>query len=167
MLYKKKYEIKLLIALITVALFFSCNMQTVNNSKIEVKVQFIINDSVCVVDNILGITVTKLNNNVVYESNVINNTLLIPDNIWNNVNYYNISVKYKNYSFYFDSTRSNEIRPSAKTEWIFGIEKRPFLVVGSIVHPDIPKNDTALKAIYFWKLQSYEDPGRQIIRKVY
>lgn len=159
---------KLFLGLVASVLFVSCKSQVANNSVLKkIKVGFIVNDSSCVIDSSFEIIVKKTNDSILYRDNAVGDSVLIPDSLWDAADYFNVDIKYDSFFLSFDSVNAVLAKPSKGMDWKFGIEKKPFLIVGGIVHPDMIKNDPDLKAIHFWKLRPYEGHGRQIIRKIY
>ncbi|MBO9634378.1 MAG: hypothetical protein J7578_14785 [Chitinophagaceae bacterium] len=156
--------------LIASILFISCKSQTgsgESNSTSKIKVGFIVNDSSFIIDSPFEIVVKKLNDSLLYRDEVINDSIVIPDNLWNAADYFKVVVSYKSNLLSFDSVSSTLAKPTKGMHWEFGIEKKPFLVVGSIVPPDMTKNDLNLKEIYFWRFYPYEGYVKHIIKKVY
>jgi hypothetical protein len=163
-----EFNTKYLLIVIASFLFISCKSQVVKNDSVsKIKVEFVVNDSLCLIDSAFSITIKKSNDSVLYSSNMTSDSLFIPDSVWGAADYLKVAVNYKSYLLSFDTVSSKMTKPTEGMEWKFGVEKRPFLTVGSVIHPNMIKNDTDLKAIYFWKLRPYEGHGRQIIKKVY
>jgi len=159
---------KLFLSLVASVLLVSCKSQVENYGGLnKIKVDFIINDSSCIIDSSFEIIFKNLNDSILCSNKAVEDSVLIPDSLWDAANYFKVSIKYNSFLLPFDSVSSILAKPSKGMDWKFGVEKKPFLVVGSIIHPDMTKNDTNLMEIYYWKFRPYNGHGRQIIKKVY